>query len=101
MPGIVTSRRIKSGLSGPLAMASAFSPLVAILVRKESFSKPETTATLVGVSSTTSTSFLLAMLIAFDSLDAHCVDVPCLMISSNLQPELHCFHDLDRLDVDR
>ena len=57
MPGIMTSSRMRSGLSGALAMASAFSPLVATLVRNESLSTPETTATLVGVSSTMRTSF--------------------------------------------
>ena len=49
---------MRLGFSALLAMASAFSPLVATLVLKESFSTPETTATLVGVSSTIKTSFL-------------------------------------------
>ena len=58
MPGIITSSRMRSGFSAAVAMASAFSPLVATFVRYESFSTPETTATLVGVSSTIRTSFL-------------------------------------------
>src|SRR6185312_6881692 len=59
MPGIITSSRMRSGFSTAVAMASAFSPLVAILVRNESFNTPEITATLVGVSSTIKTRFLL------------------------------------------
>src|SRR5262249_2845503 len=56
MSGIITSSRMRSGLSALLAIAKACSPLVAIFTLNESLSTPETTAMLVGVSSTISTS---------------------------------------------
>src|ERR1700741_3070982 len=52
MPGIVISRRIRSGLSPAEASASAFSPLVATLVLNESLRTLEMIPMLVGVSST-------------------------------------------------
>jgi hypothetical protein len=58
MPGIITSSRIRSGFSAAEARTSAFSPLVATLVRYAPLSTPEITPTLVGVSSTISTSLL-------------------------------------------
>src|SRR6201989_678626 len=52
MPGIVISRRIKSGLSSAEASTSAFSPLVATLVLNESLRTLEMIPILVGGSST-------------------------------------------------
>src|ERR1700694_5502916 len=52
MPGIVISRRIRSGLSSAEASTSAFSPLVATLVLNESLRTLEMIPILVGVSST-------------------------------------------------
>src|SRR3954447_3710884 len=52
MPGIVMSRRIRSGLSSAEASTSAFSPLVATLVLNESLSTLVMIPILVGVSST-------------------------------------------------
>src|SRR6202035_5631598 len=52
MPGIVISRRIRSGLSSAEASASAFSPLVATFVLNDSLRTLEMIPILVGVSST-------------------------------------------------
>src|SRR5262245_65829224 len=62
--GIITSRRMRSGFSAPAAISNALSPLVATLVLNESFSRPEITVTLVGVSSTIRMSFWLEFDIA-------------------------------------
>src|ERR1700730_6334927 len=52
MPGIVISKRIRSGLSLAEASISAFSPLVATFVLNESLRTLEMIPILVGVSST-------------------------------------------------
>src|SRR5262245_38092688 len=62
--GIITSRRMRSGFSAPVAISNALSPLVATLVLNESFSRPEITLILVGVSSTIRMSFWLEFGIA-------------------------------------
>src|SRR5262245_32338451 len=57
MSGIMTSSKMRSGFSAPVAIAKAFSPLVATLVLYESLSRPSITSTFVGVSSTIRMSF--------------------------------------------
>src|SRR5215831_19401009 len=57
IPGIITSSKIRAGLSAPVASENAFSAVVAILVLYCSFKTPEITAMLLGVSSTTRMSF--------------------------------------------
>src|SRR3954447_4177042 len=52
MPGIVISKRMRSGLSSAEASTSAFSPLVATFVLKESLRTLDMIPILVGVSST-------------------------------------------------
>src|SRR5580704_18322219 len=52
MSGIVTSSRMRSGLSAALACSSALAPLVATLVRYWSFRMASAAAMLAGVSST-------------------------------------------------
>src|SRR5262249_15858365 len=61
---IITSRRMRSGFSAPVAISSALSPLVATLVLNKSFNRPAIAFTLVGVSSTIRMSFLLEFDIA-------------------------------------